>query len=97
MLDDNFEAFVSEYPASRRQRGFMSQQAFVAGVQKAGFGVIMAALAQHKRSEQWRTASLIPMMRKWLEEERWIQELPEHEPATLKIGQRHVVPKHECL
>lgn len=84
MLDDYFEAFVSAYPESRRQRGFMAQQAFTAGIQKAGFDVIMAALAQHKRSDQWRTVSLIPMMKKWLEEERWIQVLPEDDaPAPV--------------
>lgn len=97
MQDEQFEQFVSEYPVSRRQRGFMAMHVFGLAVEKTGFSVLIAALRQHKRSEQWRTTSLIPMMLKWLEEERWIQELPEYETAPLKVGQRHVVPKHERL
>ena len=75
-LDEQFEEFLSAYPAARRQRGFMVLQGFIWAVEKAGFDVLMEALEQHKASEQWQTPSLIPMVKKWLEEERWCQVLP---------------------
>ncbi len=76
-MDEAFEAFVQAYPVARRQKGYMASFLFIAAAEKVGVETLMAALAQHKRSIQWQTSSLIPMMRKWLEEERWIQELPE--------------------
>jgi len=50
---------------------------FLTALDKAGWTVLINALEQHKRSEQWQNAALVPMMRKWLEEERWCQILPE--------------------
>ena len=75
--DELFEQFVEAYPASRRQRGYFVMFSFLAALDKAGWTVLANALEQHKRSEQWQNVALIPMMRKWLEEERWCQILPE--------------------
>jgi hypothetical protein len=84
-LDVAFLDFQSAYPANRRKGGFMVQQGFIDAVQKAG-GVdgVMAALANHKASDQWQKPSLIPSMDKWLAEERWRQRLdpPGAAPAT---------------
>lgn len=38
---------------------------------------MLTALEQHKRSEQWQTPKLIPLMTTWLNQERWNQVLPE--------------------
>ncbi len=85
-MDEAFEAFVQSYPVARRQKGYMASVLFMAAAEKVGVDTLMAALAQHKRSIQWQTSSLIPMMRKWLEEERWIQELPEPEPVRSRMS-----------
>jgi len=92
--DELFEQFVDAYPAARRQRGYFVTALFLRALNKAGFTVLRDALEQHKRSEQWQNVALIPMLKKWLEEERWIQVLPE--PAR-KVGQRNTVPSHEPL
>jgi hypothetical protein len=76
--DQQFEAFVNAYPASRRQRGYMVQTAFLAALDKVSFETLMQALTQHTQSEQWATG-VIPSMEKWLLEERWIQVLPTSE------------------
>lgn len=100
--DELFEQFVEAYPASRRQRGFMVTQLFVAALEKAGWLVLSNALEQHKGSEQWENPALVPMMKKWLEEERWIQILPERRSGedrrkTPRVGERRQVPKYEPL
>lgn len=100
--DDLFEQFVAAYPASRRQRGYFVTHLFVEALAKAGsYAVLIAALEQHKRSEQWENLSMVPLMKKWLEEERWIQMLPERRAAVvrtaLRIGERRVVPRDEPL
>lgn len=75
--DELFEQFVQAYPAARRQRGYMATQLFIAALSKVSFDVLMEALDQHGRSEQWRDKTMVPLMTKWLEQERWIQILPE--------------------
>lgn len=84
--DQQFEAFVEAYPASRRQRGYMAQQLFLAAVEHVGFEVLMSALQQHRRSEQWQRG-MIPNLLTWLQEERWCQVLPET-PASAEDGAR---------
>ena len=79
--DADFEAFRASYPASRRvggkaaQRAF--QQVFTRQDRSKVLPVMLAALAQHKRSEQWQEPKLIPLMTTWLNQERWLQTLPE--------------------
>lgn len=76
-LDVAFRAFQEAYPAARRKGGYLVEQWFMAAVVNAGSSVaLMAALENHKRSEQWADAKLIPGMDTWLNEERWRQELP---------------------
>ena len=100
--DQLFEQFVQAYPAARRQRGYIVTHLFIGALEKAGALVLMAALEQHKKSEQWENQALIPMMKKWLEEERWIQILPERRVgderrSAPRGGERRAVPKHEPL
>ena len=60
----------------------MSSFLFCKAVEKVGFDVLLHALEQHKRSAQWQKG-VIPSMVTWLQEERWIQVLPEAEiPAS---------------
>jgi hypothetical protein len=84
--DQQFAAFVAAYPASRRQRGYMVETLFLAALEKVSYDVLIASLAQHTRSEQWQNGRLIPNMKVWLEEERWIQVLPEPQPARLSVA-----------
>lgn len=79
--DQQFEAFVNAYPAARRQRGYMAETLFLHALSKVSYETLMIALLQHKRSEQWANG-MIPSMRVWLEEERWIQVLPEKPPSA---------------
>ena len=80
--DGHYEMFITTYPASRRQRGYMSSFLFCKAIEKVGPEVLFRALEQHKRSEQWQNG-FIPSMVTWLQEERWIQVLPEPEiPAS---------------
>jgi len=100
--DELFEQFVQAYPAARRQRGYMVSCLFLGALEKAGALVLMAALEQHKKSEQWENLSMIPSMKKWLEEERWIQILPERRSgddrrSAPRVGERRAVPKYEPL
>jgi hypothetical protein len=76
-LDVAFRSFQEAYPAARRKGGWQVQTAFIDQVHRCTEGVagLMAALENHKRSEQWQTPKLIPSMDKWLEEERWRQRL----------------------
>ncbi len=48
--------------------------------QGSHFTAMIDALAQHKRSEQWQSPKLIPLMTTWLNQERWTQVLPETIP-----------------
>jgi len=74
--DQQFAQFWESYPAARRQRGYMAETLFLHAVAAVSFEALMLALEQHKRSDQWQTARLIPNMRTWLEEERYYQVLP---------------------
>lgn len=77
-LDVAFQAFQSAYPDSRRKGGYRAGQAFFEAVSggRVTVATIMAALANHKASEQWQTPKHIPGMDTWLMEERWRQTLP---------------------
>ncbi len=75
----DYEQFRDVYPACRRVGGLAGRRAF----SRSGIGstvaleTVLAALEQHKRSEQWQTPRLIPLMTTWLNQERWLQTLPE--------------------
>jgi hypothetical protein len=74
--DQRFAQFWESYPAARRQRGYMVETLFLHAIAAVSFEALLLALEQHKRSDQWQAARLIPNMRTWLEEERYYQVLP---------------------
>jgi uncharacterized protein YjbJ (UPF0337 family) len=78
--DADFATFCTAYPASRRITGKKGRTAFqsaVLGKNGTHFAMMLEALEQQKRSEQWQTTKLIPLMTTWLSQERWNQVLPE--------------------
>ncbi len=78
--DADFEAFRLAYPASRRVGGKLALRAWTnatKGRNGTHLAVMTTALEQHKRSEQWQTPKLIPLLTTWLNQERWNQTLPE--------------------
>lgn len=88
-LDTAFEQLRDAYPQARRQDSLLIRQEFIRkfagrenGQREALFAEMLAGLEQHKRSEQWRTPKHIPMFGKWIEETRWIQQLPETEGTS---------------
>jgi hypothetical protein len=87
--DADFEAFRLAYPVSRRVGGKPGRDAF----QRSGIGrhgdslaTVLLALEQQKRSEQWHTPKLIPLMTTWLNQERWLQVLPEAGASASKLS-----------
>jgi len=83
--DQQFAHFVESYPASRRQRGYMCEQLFLAALDKVSFDELMRVLEAHKKSADWQKG-MIPNLMKWLQEEHWIRVLPEPQPARLSVG-----------
>lgn len=84
----DFQTFSAAYPASRRVGGKIARKAFHdSGIGRHGESLasVLLTLEQHKRSEQWQTPKLIPLMTTWLNQERWLQSLPE---STTRIGIR---------
>jgi len=75
----SFSLFVAAYPAAKRKGGDRAKAVFVKALRKVSLDAMLAALTQHKRSEQWQNPRFIPAFVTWLEEERWIQVLPEPE------------------
>lgn len=76
-LDLAFVAFQKAYPGARRKGGYLVQQRFMdAAISAGSAALLVAALENHKASEQWSNSRLIPGMDVWLSEERWRQELP---------------------
>lgn len=80
--DELFEQFLTVYPQGRRQRGYIVTHLFIGALEKVGFDVLMTAVTQHKRSAQWKNPALVPLMKTWFEEERWVQVLPEDSEAA---------------
>jgi len=78
---ESFALFRDAYPAARRKGGDQARAAFAKALRKVTLETMLTALAQHQRSEQWQSAGgrFIPSMITWLDEERWIQILPEPE------------------
>lgn len=81
-LDLAFAKFRDSYPEERRKGGYLVQQQFMAEAEKAGGSFrLMAALTNHRASEQWSNPKHIPGMDVWLREERWRQTLPASSPS----------------
>lgn len=76
-----FEQFRQAYPVARRVGGKEGRRAFLSALKgrdvSTHLPVLLAALEQHKRSEQWQTPKYIPLMTTWLNQERWETHLPE--------------------
>lgn len=75
--DADFETFRMAYPVSRRVGGKTARSAYKSAAKKVTLPIMLAALSQQQRSEQWQTPKLIPLMTTWLNQERWNQTLPE--------------------
>ena len=87
--EPDFEAFRQAYPTNRRQGGKAAEKAFNSARARCLPSTMIAALEQQKRSEQWQTPKLIPLMTTWLHQERWLQTLPEPgqtEPTNKRIA-----------
>ncbi len=83
---DAYHQFSAAYPAPRRNGGKRARESFDDAVQKVPFAFMLHALEQQKRSLQWQNPRFIPSMTTWLDEERWIQTLPEPQPARLSVA-----------
>jgi len=68
--------------------GASARNAFAQALNKVPYAVMLHALEQHKRSEQWRQ-HIVPSMTTWLIEERWCQTLPEPQLSPADQAQRH--------
>ena len=78
-----FDQFAAAYPVTRRRGGHRARTSFAAAIAKVPFAVLLHALEQHKRSDQWQDPRFIPSMLTWLNDELWIQTLPEPVAPTL--------------
>jgi hypothetical protein len=83
-----FAQFTAAYPVTRRKGGDDARRAFAQALRKVPFALMLHALDQHKRSEQWQNPRFIPSMTTWLLEERWIQVLPETPPVSAEDADR---------
>jgi hypothetical protein len=85
-IAEQFGQFSAAYPATRRKGGADARRAFAHAVCQVPYAVMLHALEQHKRSEQWQNPRYIPSMLTWLRDEMWIQTLPEPQPARLSVA-----------
>jgi hypothetical protein len=83
--EDKFQQFAAAYPYHREMTNAKARRAFLRALGIAPYAVMLHALEQHTRSEQWQQR-IVPSMVKWLEEERWLQTLPEPQPARLSVA-----------
>jgi hypothetical protein len=79
-----FEQFRAAYPVAKREEGTRARAVFEAALKKAPLATLLAAVEEHKGSEQWEIPRYIPMMTNWLLGERWLQRLtpPAPDPIT---------------
>lgn len=82
---DAFTQFTNAYPVTRRKGGKKARDSFAEALAKVPFAVLLHALEQHKRSAQWQNARYIPSMLTWLDDEMWIQTLPEPAVPTSRL------------
>ena len=81
--DADYITFRDAYPEGRRVGGEKAKSAFRKALNgKVSLDDLLAAVAQHRRSEQWQNPALIPLMTTWLNQERWRQVLPEPKPRV---------------
>ena len=82
---DAFQQFSAAYPVTRRKGGKKARESFTEALHKVPFALLLHALEQHKRSVQWQNPRFIPSMITWLQDEMWIQTLPEPEPDHARL------------
>jgi hypothetical protein len=84
--DADYHAFREAYPPSRRVGGKLAHKAFTQATRghPERLALMLSALEQHKRSDQWQVAKMIPLMTTWLNQERWVQVLAE--PSAFGAG-----------
>jgi len=87
--DADFETFRQAYPQSRRVGGKPGRNAFQRASGRQTLSSMLTALEQHKRSEQWQDPKLIPLMTTWLNQERWLQVLPESSESLVVKSKTH--------
>lgn len=96
--DVAFAAFRDAYPGARRKGGALVEGWFLsAATQAGGVAALMAALENHKASEQWSNPRMIPGMDVWLAEERWRQELPPAGAVTASANNPKTAGNHAVL
>lgn len=86
LWEDDYLRFKAAYPVARRVGGDLARKAFLKAM-ASGVSVeqMIAAVEQHKRSEQWAVRQMVPLLTTWLNQFRWEQVLPE---PRHKIGYR---------
>ena len=79
--DDDFEKFITAYPAHRRNRMRAEQAWFTMNGKKPALDVILKCLEADKGCDEWGRSSgrHIPGADKWITDRRWERE-PEKEP-----------------
>lgn len=79
--DDDFEKFITAYPAHRRNRMRAEQAWFSMNGKKPALDVILKCLEDDKGCDEWGRSSgrHIPGADKWITDRRWERE-PEKEP-----------------
>jgi len=77
--EEAFTRFVAAYPAEKRKGGDRARASFAKALRRRTLDELLMALEQQKRSAQWQSPRFIPALITWLEEERWLQVLPEPE------------------
>jgi hypothetical protein len=86
-----FRQFRDAYPRPRRYSGQRAREAFAVALTQASFETLTTALEQHKRSVQWQNPRFVPSMIAWLEDERWIQVLPEIEVTVTPADEQRIL------
>lgn len=74
-VDGEWATFLEAYPSQGRNQSRIAAELFL-NARRSGvsLAVMLAALDNHKASEQW-SAGKIPNLAKWLDEKRWTNEL----------------------
>ena len=82
VYNNRFETFWNLYPVGKK---FAKQKCLKLWIKlkpdEILFNEIISALNQHTNSERWKDAQYIPKPFKWIDEERWNEELPERKDA----------------
>ncbi len=82
--DADFAAFWSAYPQKVAKPEAL--KAWRSAKHRPPLAELLAALEKHKASEQWQAARFIPHPAKWINQQRWEDELlPAEKPKPLLV------------